>query len=123
MMASTETMATEHTNQLKILVSDEEKTWLEAVASARGLTSSDWVRQMIRDAFTALQERKQVEAAEDDFHWKEWHEYVLLTLKDQKDPVLREDIEQTIAEEQWPGPPDMGLAPGPNWLATVTCAV
>lgn len=46
-------------NQLKILVSDQEKAWLESVANARGLTVSDWVRQLIREAHRATKVRKE----------------------------------------------------------------
>lgn len=43
--------------QLKVMVSEEEKGWLEEIASSRGLTSSDVVRLAIRDAYVALPNR------------------------------------------------------------------
>lgn len=49
-----ESKSVERPNQLKILVSNEEKVWLERLATAKGLTSSDWVRQQIREAHEAL---------------------------------------------------------------------
>lgn len=38
-------------HQLKIKISDNEKKWLEELALSRGLTSSDWLRLMLRDAY------------------------------------------------------------------------
>lgn len=39
----------ERTIQLKLLLSAEEKQWLEEIATRKGLTVSDVVRQFIRD--------------------------------------------------------------------------
>lgn len=44
-------MATKRDKQLHVLLSDEEERMLEAVADRRGLTSSDWIRQTIRQAY------------------------------------------------------------------------
>jgi len=54
-------MANERTHQFKIMLSDEEKTWLEAIAAGRGLTSSDVLRLYIRDTWTTLQENARLE--------------------------------------------------------------
>jgi Ribbon-helix-helix protein, copG family len=42
-------------HQFKMLLSDDEKEWLEAIAASRGLTSSDVLRVYIREAYAALQ--------------------------------------------------------------------
>lgn len=42
-------MTVARTNQFKILLSDDEKTWLQALAEKRGLTPTDYVRLFIRD--------------------------------------------------------------------------
>ncbi len=49
--------------QFKILLSEEEKTWLEKIAASRGLTSSDVLRLYIRDAHLALSERNATQAS------------------------------------------------------------
>jgi hypothetical protein len=50
-------MANDRSNQFKILLSDEEKGWLEEVAASRGLTSSDVLRLHIRESHASLQDR------------------------------------------------------------------
>lgn len=45
----------DRTNQFKIMLSDQEKAWLEELASSRGLTSSDVLRLYIRTAFFELE--------------------------------------------------------------------
>ena len=46
------------TTQLKILLSDLEKTWLENLANDRGFTVSDWVRQQIREAHEKFEKKE-----------------------------------------------------------------
>jgi hypothetical protein len=45
------------TDQLKVLLSLEEKKWLDAIAERRGLTASDVIRQFIRSEYAALEIR------------------------------------------------------------------
>ena len=45
---------TDRPHQLKILLSPEEKRWLDQIAAHRGLTASDVVRQYIRLSRTQL---------------------------------------------------------------------
>jgi hypothetical protein len=92
-MVQTTDMASERTNQFKIMLSDAEREWLEELAGSRGLTSSDVIRQYIREARAQLHERKGLlESKEDDFRWKDWHTEILRRLAVEKDPILREDL-------------------------------
>jgi hypothetical protein len=113
MMQQTD-MANERPNQFKIMLSDEEKMWLEAVAADRGLTASDVLRQHIREAHSTLQERKRLlNEQEDDFRWKGWHDAILRIVADEKDPIRREDIEGEFNQVALPdehGMRDTGLA-------------
>lgn len=40
--------------QLKLLLSDEERSWLEQIATAKGLSSADVIRMQIREQHAAL---------------------------------------------------------------------
>jgi hypothetical protein len=42
-------MAVERHHQFKILLSNDEKAWLQTLADAKGLTPTDYLRQYIRD--------------------------------------------------------------------------
>ncbi len=42
-------MAVERPHQFKILLSSDEKEWLQTLADAKGLTPTDYLRQYIRD--------------------------------------------------------------------------
>lgn len=53
MMQDTD-MASDRQIQFKIMLSTDEKLWLEALAKARGLTASDVLRQYIREAHAGL---------------------------------------------------------------------
>jgi hypothetical protein len=112
MMPTTDTtMPNDRPNQFKIMLSDEEKAWLEEIATSRGLTASDVLRLYIREQYGSLLLKKRIEAGPDnDFIWKDWHNEILEFLKDERDPALRVDIERSLSENQRPFPPDMGLA-------------
>jgi hypothetical protein len=60
MATETRDMANERPNQFKIMLSDEEKAWLEELAARRGLTSSDVLRLYIREAHAVLRPWKRV---------------------------------------------------------------
>jgi hypothetical protein len=47
-------MAPQRSNQLHIMLSDEELTMVRELAEANGLTSSDYIRQFIRREHGAL---------------------------------------------------------------------
>ncbi len=51
-------MTIDRPHQLKILISDREKQWLEALADSRGVSVSDWIRLMTRDAYEAMKPRR-----------------------------------------------------------------
>lgn len=51
-------------HQFNLLLSDEEKAWLEEIATSRGLTSSDVLRQYIRETTAALVERRALDASQ-----------------------------------------------------------
>jgi hypothetical protein len=89
-------MATERPNQFKIMLSDEERAWLEAIASSRGLSASDVLRLYVREAHAELEEKKRATEAEDDFRWKDHHNDILSILVDSKEPVETDDISQDL---------------------------
>lgn len=101
---------TDRTKQLKVLLSDEEKDWLDALAQARGLTASDVLRQYIRNEHAALEERNRILAGdgEDDFIWKEWHAEIVGIVAATNAPIARDDIAERMP--QYP-------AGGPFWKA------
>ncbi|HEY4012767.1 MAG TPA: CopG family transcriptional regulator [Polyangiaceae bacterium] len=94
-------MTSERTNQFKILLSDEEKAWLEEIAAARGLTSSDVLRQYVREAHAELEIKagrflgRRPEPA-DDFNWQDWHRHILMEFDGFKEPITREDAARKI---------------------------
>lgn len=50
-MKKTRMAPIKRTIQFKVLLSDEEKSWLEDLANSKGLTPTDYVRTTIRDAY------------------------------------------------------------------------
>jgi hypothetical protein len=73
-------------HQFKILLSDDEKHWLEQVAESRGLTASDVLRLYIRDARAQVEPRR-VPASDDDFRWASLHADVLAVLAPERKPI------------------------------------
>jgi hypothetical protein len=114
-MVQTTDMANDRTNQFKIMLSDDERAWLEAIAARRGLTSSDVLRQYIRDTHQQLEEKKLTlsESAEDDFRWKQWHTDILDVVTNEKDPIATDDVAREMCggthhyQASWSG---LGLA-------------
>ncbi len=53
-MVTATNMPIERPHQYKILLSEDEKAWLEEIATSRGLTAADVLRQYIREAHAAL---------------------------------------------------------------------
>ena len=51
-------MGYERSHQFKILLSAEEKRWLDEIAEARGLSASDVVRLYVREAWAAINDPK-----------------------------------------------------------------
>ena len=102
-------MANERPNQFKIMLSNEEKAWLEQVAESRGLTSSDVLRLYIREAHAELQLRQAAQADADDFRWEDWHDAVLAIVASEKEPIAANILLRTCPHKSalfsWELPP------------------
>src|SRR5262249_27342810 len=75
--------------------------WLDEVASDRGLTASDFVRQYIRVAKHELDEKKRILAdQEDDFRWTDTHNLILGILADdsKQEPMPSDEIYRCLHE-------------------------
>lgn len=48
-------MVLARTKKLTILISDDERAALQALADAEGLSASDWLRQAVRKGIAALE--------------------------------------------------------------------
>jgi hypothetical protein len=90
-MMQTTDMANERPHQFKIMLSDQEKAWLEELATRRGLTSSDVLRQYIREAHGELRAAL-ANTTEDDFRWADQHADIMSIVVRERDPISTDDI-------------------------------
>lgn len=48
---------TDRSRRMNVLMTNEERAMLQALADERGVTASDWVRLAVRNAFDALKKK------------------------------------------------------------------